>query len=369
MTGANSLVPDSLVLCVDDVHHTIPAHGMIQAGYFRGFDELVRNRGGDPRKVLELHDVDPLTFDSPDRNSLECGAAVNLLEYCSHSFDDPVFGLRLAERQDPDAFGCVMALARAAPTLRSALQSLVDYVPLTVSPECEMEMVTARDVVELRWRTNSGLGECQQVNYQGLALFMKTLQMLGRDHFQPRYASLTFKIRPSEIELLQKRLGCRVYGKADAHAIAFPMDMLDRPTVTSNATVFGVLGNYLSQLRAATRCDFAERIAGYVRNELPTMRCSVEGCAERLGTSARTLQKRLAKSGLKFSDIVQSERIKLAKHALQWSDSTLDEIAFHLGYSEQTSFGRAFKRATGMTPQSYRAAKGRDRGERFPPHI
>ena len=60
---------------------------------------------------------------------------------------------------------------------------------------------------------------------------------------------------------------------------------------------------------------------------------------------------------LKFSDLVQDARIKLAKQALLRNDWTLNEIAFRLGYSEQTSFGRAFKRSTGMTPQAYRAAE------------
>ena len=73
-----------------------------------------------------------------------------------------------------------------------------------------------------------------------------------------------------------------------------------------------------------------------------------------MGTSTRTLQKRLNRIGVKFTDIVQDERIKLAKHSLRWSDASLDDIAFQLGYSEQTSFGRAFKRATGLTPKEFR---------------
>ena len=81
----------------------------------------------------------------------------------------------------------------------------------------------------------------------------------------------------------------------------------------------------------------------------------MNGCAAKLGTSSRTLQKRLTRMDVKFSNIVQSERIKLAQHALLHGDSTLDEIALQLGYSEQTSFGRAFKRSTGMTPQAFRS--------------
>ena len=45
----------------------------------------------------------------------------------------------------------------------------------------------------------------------------------------------------------------------------------------------------------------------------------------------------------------------LAKEYLERQELSLDEVAFSLGYAEQSSFGRAFKRWTGMTPQNYRA--------------
>jgi AraC-like DNA-binding protein len=224
-----------------------------------------------------------------------------------------------------------------------------------------MEMVTGREIAELRWRTDTGLGDSEQVNYQGLFLITKTLQMLVGQHFRPRYATLTFKIARSNLQPIQDRLGCRVNGNAAAHAIAFPVEILDRPITTSNKMLFSLLGSYMSQLRVASRAGFVDQVATYVRRALAGGNCSVNGCAAKLGTSSRTLQKRLTRMDVKFSSIVQSERIKLAKHALLHGDCTLDEIALQLGYSEQTSFGRAFKRSTGMTPQGFRLIEDRRR--------
>jgi AraC-like DNA-binding protein len=309
---------------------------------------------------LERHEIDSRTFEEPDQH-IECAAAVNLMESCSSLLHDPLFGMRLAERQDPEVFGCAATLARAAPSLRLALQSLIDYVPLSASPECEMELLTGREIAELRWRTDTGLGDSEQVNYQGLLLIAKTLQMLAGPHFRPRYATLTFKIARSNLQPIQDRLGCKVSGNAEAHAIAFPVEILDRPIATSNKMLFSLLGGYLSQLRTASRSGFVEQVESYVRRALATGNCSVNGCAAKLRTSSRTLQKRLTRMDVKFSNIVQSERIKLAKHALLHGDCTLDEIALRLGYSEQTSFGRAFKRSTGLTPQAFRLTEDRGR--------
>jgi AraC-like DNA-binding protein len=347
---------NTFVLSVDASIGAFPAQGQIQAGYLRGLKGLIRQLGGDPRQMLERHDIDAQAFDDPDHH-IDCISAVNLVEYCSRSLQDPLFGLHLAERQDPDVFGCVMALARAAPTVREGLQNLIDFVPLSASPECEMELVTGRDIAELRWRTDLCAGE--QVNYQGLLLFMKTLEMLGGPHFRPRYANLTFGVGRSDRQPLQDRVGCKVNPRAEANALAFPVDLLDRPIATSNRLLYSLLGGCLGQLRTTTRAGFVEQVEAYVRSALADGTCSVDACADKLGTSSRTLQKRLTRHGVKFLDIVQNERIKLAKQALLWSDSSLDDIAFQLGYSEQTSFGRAFKRATGMTPQGFRSTENR----------
>jgi AraC-like DNA-binding protein len=348
---------NNLILSVDAPISALPSPGTLQAGYLRGLKDLVRSRGCDPRGILEQHEIDPVAFETQDYK-VECVAAVNLLEHCGRLLD-PVFGMRLAERQEPDVFGCAAALARTAPTLRQALQGLVDYVPVSASPECELEIVTGREIAELRWRTHTGLGDSEQVNYQGLLLITKTLRMLVGQDFRPRYATLTFRIGRSCLQSLEKRVGCKIRSQAQAHAIAFPVQVLDYPIATSNPTLFALLENYLSELRATSRSSFVEQVGAYVRSALSTGNCSVDGCAGRVGTSARTLQKRLTRANAKFSDIVQNERTKFARHALRWSDSTLDEIASQLGYSEQTSFGRAFKRCTGMTPQAFRTSQDR----------
>lgn len=337
----------------------IPPLGTVRVGYFWSLDTLVRNLGGNPFDILAKQGLDPRLFDDPD-NTLECIAAIDLLEYCSTTLGDPLFGLHLAALQEPDVFGCVVALAQAAPTLRQALQCLVDYIPVSASPECELELVVMDKVVELRWRSHIGLGHDVQTSYHGLLIILKTLRMLGRKQFQPKYATLACGIHRSNLDAIAQLTGCRIQGNSSHNAIAFAAELLDHPMVTSNRLSFQIMSEGLAQLRTTSRGDFEEKVRASVRRELASGRCNVGACAEDLRTSTRTLQKRLNRLGIKFSDIVLDERIKLAKHALIWSEYSLDEIAFQLGYAEQTSFGRAFKTATGLTPKAFRSAKRRE---------
>jgi AraC-like DNA-binding protein len=329
-----------------------PAQGEIQTRYLRGFNSLVSRRGADPRRMLERHDIDPAIFVDPD-SQIACISAATMLEHCGSRLDDPLFGLHLADFQDPDVFGPVTALARAAPTFRQGLQCLTDYLPVFNSPEGEVEVLESASAVELRWRTRGELNDIQQPKLHGFMLMLKTLQMLGGSHFRPLHLRVGFELSSRGVRALEDRAGCKVL-RSDVNAIAVASDVLDRPIATSNSLVYELLGGYLGRVRDAARPSLEAQIEAFVRTALPGGHFTIDRCAARLGVSTRTLQKRLSRAGLRFSEIVETERVAMAKDALRSGRRTLDEIALSLGYSDQTCFGRAFKRWTGLTPQAFR---------------
>jgi len=340
----------------DDAATVFPTRGTIRVGYFWGLDTLVRKLGGDPLDILAQRGLDARIFDDPD-NTIDCMAAIDLMEYCSSTLRDPLFGLHLAAIQEPGVFGCVIALAQAAPTFRQALQCLVDFIPVSASPECELELVVKGDTAKLRWRSHIGLGDEVQTYYHGLFIVHKALELIGRQHFRPSSATLNCAVGRADFEALSGHLGYPVIGRAEHNAIAFSSDRLESPLPTSNRLSYSILQLGLANLHKATRGNYVDNLRACVRRGLSTGHCTVGSCARDLHTSTRTLQKRLKRLGYKFSDIVREERIKMARHALTCSDYSLDEIAFQLGYAEQTSFGRAFKSATGFTPKAFRLAQ------------
>jgi len=335
-----------------------PTRGTVRVGYFWGLDKLVRELGGDPLAILEGRGLDAHTFDDPD-NTIDCMAAIDLMEHCGSTLQDPLFGLHLAAMQEPGVFGCVVALAQAAPTFRQAIQCLVDFIPVSASPECELALVTTGDTAALRWRSDIGLGDEAQTYFHGLFIVHKTLQSIGRQHFRPQGASLGCALQRADAEAITRHLGYPVTGRSRHNAITFAAAHLDRPLPTSNRLAFSILQLGLANLQRASRGDYVENLRASIRRGLAAGHCTVGSCARDLHTSTRTLQKRLNRLGRKFSDVVRDERIRMARHALACSDYSLDEIAFQLGYAEQTSFGRAFKHATGFTPKAYRQAQRR----------
>jgi AraC-like DNA-binding protein len=179
---------------------------------------------------------------------------------------------------------------------------------------------------------------------------------MGGPGFKPSWVSLSAETRPSDMPELEKLLGCRVTPRSNHNSVAFPVHALDQPVPSANRLLFRLLGGYLETVKAAHSQSIIDRVESYIRGSLATGNCTIERCAEKIGTSVRTLQARLAAEGARFSELVEGQRVALAKAHLAQRQLSLDEIADRLGYGEQTSFGRAFKRWTGMTPQQFRAA-------------
>jgi len=331
----------------------MPTERQMRIANLCAFPSLARQLGVNPRSMLERHDIDPLNVRDPD-HYIDCQSYVDLLEDCSTTFNDPLFGLQLAQLQDPDVYGCVTALCRAASTVREAIDCLVTYIPVTHSPAALQELVIGNEVAELKWGVRTDLGSNRQANYQAALITLKLIRQLGGRNFRPNYVNLTVDTLHKDIDALERALGCRVHTRATENAIAFPVGVLDQGVASANRLLFKLLGGYLSRVKEAARTSQVERVQDYIRSSLPTGNCTIERCAQKMDVSVRTLQAKLSDAELSFSDILEEQRIALAQNYLKQNHLSLDDVANNLGYSEQSSFGRAFKRWTGMTPKQFR---------------
>jgi AraC-like DNA-binding protein len=81
---------------------------------------------------------------------------------------------------------------------------------------------------------------------------------------------------------------------------------------------------------------------------------TIETVAHDLHTTARTLQRRLHGEGTSFTQVLDEVRREMALSHMRGRRATIDEVAFLLGFEKPTSFHRAFKRWTGVTPGEFR---------------
>jgi len=89
---------------------------------------------------------------------------------------------------------------------------------------------------------------------------------------------------------------------------------------------------------------------------LPSGKADQELVSSRLNRSTSTLQRQLQAEGMTYRDVLESTQRSLAKTYLRDKKHSHAQIAYLLGFSEQSNFSRAFKRWTSMSPRRYQAS-------------
>ena len=80
----------------------------------------------------------------------------------------------------------------------------------------------------------------------------------------------------------------------------------------------------------------------------------IEKVADRMNMSRQTLYRKLKKEGTSFKTLLDDTRKSLAKKFLAQNEYSITEIAFFLGFSETSSFNRAFNRWYDKNPSDFR---------------
>ena len=76
--------------------------------------------------------------------------------------------------------------------------------------------------------------------------------------------------------------------------------------------------------------------------------------AKLLGVSSRGLRRKLEESGTTYHNILDSGRLKMATKLIKETDAPISSIAYELGFSSASDFGRAFKKWSGQSPAAVR---------------
>ncbi|MGI9331006.1 MAG: AraC family transcriptional regulator [Gammaproteobacteria bacterium] len=101
-----------------------------------------------------------------------------------------------------------------------------------------------------------------------------------------------------------------------------------------------------------------ERVASAVREILveimPSGTVRQDDVAQRMNRSLSTLQRQLSAEGISFQKLRDETRRRLAEEYIRAQEMSLSQIAYLLGFSDQSNFSRAFKRWTGLSPREYR---------------
>lgn len=144
----------------------------------------------------------------------------------------------------------------------------------------------------------------------------------------------------------------------------FEAQWLDQPVVQTAQTLQAFLQDAPGTLLIRYRDEgsLAERIRRHLRRHLDGDMPTLEAVGRAMALGPQTLRRRLREEGQGFQSIKDDLRRDAAIEFLAQPGLTLPDIAGRLGFSEASTFHRAFKSWTGLAPGVYREQQLRPRG-------
>jgi AraC-like DNA-binding protein len=272
---------------------------------------------------------------------------------------DPVnaLGVRLGLSAQPSQFGVVGYMVSSCGTLGQALARYHRYQGLLQAGLTSRAWLKD-GVLYMRW--TQAVANTPLASEFSLAVFVSLCQALIGRPITPLRAGLPFP-RPDDFGVYPVLLGCPVDFDCNAIELALPAHLLALPISSKDPYLLRLLEQQAQALlRQQPRIEggqagaFFTQVQEQIVESMKNGDVSADAVALALGCSLRTFYRQLSSAGYSYRGLLAHTRHTLARQYLADPALAQTDVALLLGYSEQSSFIRAFRSWISMTPGEYR---------------
>ena len=320
---------------------------------FRLVHEAMKRAGIDTDPIFRRLGVDE---DYLQRENLRTPHAAQVLFWrvVEDVTGDPDIGLHLGWHV-PTYKGQVLEyLFLSSPTFGEGLKRAISYQRL-LTDAADLDLYEGED--ECYVVLNAAAEEVRQIGHfsecfvQGVLAFFNSVT---DNRFEPTAVHFEHQRQHGQ-DRVERILGCPVsFGQPDTR-LYFRADVLDDPSPHHEPGLLAVHERFASeQVAELEKQDIVGEVERLVAEQLDSGEVTLDSVAMRLDMKPRTLRTRLTEANTSFNQVVSQFRYRLACRLLAATDESIDEIVYLTGFSEPSTFYRAFKRWSGMTPIEYR---------------
>lgn len=265
-------------------------------------------------------------------------------------------GLALGARQDIGSFGLLGLAMLTAPDFARALRLGIHYAPITGA----MVELSIEDVPEgLAVVATSRDHDRELEPFLCEELFVSSLELcrglLGQ-RFRPRVVELTYA-PPGYADRYSTAFECEVRFHRARNRVVIDRAWLSTPMPAHNTiTAHQVLALCDAQMPAGgERSETVAVVERMLRARLADNPRLVDIAAQ-LHVTERTLRRQLQAAQTSFTAIHDRLRSESARRMLGEAHLSIAQVGAAVGFKDAREFRRAFKRWTGLAPQSLRNA-------------
>lgn len=189
----------------------------------------------------------------------------------------------------------------------------------------------------------------------GIGFFLKMFRLAAGKNIPATGVYFTFDI-DKDNQAYEEYFQCPVYGNQAVNGISFSKALLTETLPTHDLELVEMNEMVINKHLASMDNGGTSTKVIQIINELLPLSCPTEEIiAFKLHMSKRTLQRKLSIEKQSFLTLLTSVRLMLAKQKLAITSISITEITYQLGYSSPSTFARAFKKHTGLSPVEFRA--------------
>lgn len=325
------------------------------ASFIKALRRTLDASGVDSPALFRAAGLDPQRLDDPEARFPVRGTAT-LWRLAREATGDPAIGLAVAEEVNQTTFHALGYSLLASASLRDAFERIVRYSRI-VSDAAVVEFESQGGHDCLRIRPSPGTPPADEAIDAIVAVYVRFGRMVLGRGFSPLRVRLA-RPQPPRTEAFERVLRAPIEYGAGVNELWFEPLALRRPLDGANPVLARlneqILVDYLAQ---HDRRAFAARVRAAVVERLPQGEPVAAEVAQALNLSLRSLQRRLSDEGTSFDALLTQTRRELAQSYLAERRYSVSQITYLLGFSDTSSFTRAFKRWTGQAPSAYAGAR------------
>lgn len=278
---------------------------------------------------------------------------------------DPSLGLRLGIDFRAREFGLVGYTMAFSSTLGAALQRFDRYAHI-MSDALVVEREATDGGTWVRLDVQPALRAFRPAADARLTALVAVCRELTGAPILPLTVQLPYR-RPADVQEYERFFRGPLEFGALATGFLLAKSDLARPVVSSDPALTGYLDRLAEQTLSAlgTERTVKDRVVRTLWTDLSAGDAHLDRTARLLGMSARALQRRLREEGTTFAEVLTKLRQDMAQPLLRDGRLAVSEVAFLLGYEDPSSFQRAFRRWSGVSPRAFRR-RAEDVGDRRP---
>lgn len=267
---------------------------------------------------------------------------------------DPHIGLHLGEHLPLYRGQVLEYLFSSSPTFGDGLKRALAYQRLV------SDAITARLVIEGDKAYLVDLADSNEMRQFAECLVVaaiKFFKFVTDGQFQPIEVRFNH-VEGAPLAEYERIYGCPVTLGCGENRVYFNPDVLNYTVWHAEPGLLRLHEQMANEkLAELARFDLVAEVKRAIGEMLESGNTSLEAVAARLEMSPRRLRSQLAEANTSFNLVLADYRSRLARRLLARTDETIEQIVYLTGFSEPSTFYRAFKRWTNETPVEYRKRK------------